>query len=91
MENPKTVNAFALSFVVVSGIGSVLLSVYLQDPSPLVGWLLWLGIGTVICVIFTSVEAIIFWPLMLLLGKVFARAGTPSHSNPGKEQTEGAP
>ena len=89
MENPKTVNSFALGFLVISGIGSILLSIYLMDPSPLVGWILWLGIVTIICAVFASVGAIVFWPLMLLLGKAFERTGNPSSSNTGKEETAG--
>ena len=72
MENPKVVDSSFAALLIGLGILCLGLTVYERDLSPLVAWgtmLVALGIFSVIALV---LHAITVFPLMLLVGKIFA-------------------
>lgn len=73
MENPKVVASSFAALLVGVGVFCLVLAVYERDLGPLVAWgtmLVALGIFSVIAFVLHTITV---FPLMLLVGKIFAR------------------
>jgi hypothetical protein len=73
MEDPRLVQRAVAGFAVATGVGSLAVSLYSWDVSPLAMWaLMMVGAGATFLVI-TGIFAVTIWPFVLLIAKVFDR------------------
>jgi len=77
MEDPKIVNSMLLRFAVTIGATLICLFRYERDIGPLVVLGYAVGLFVVFIVMFVLVATVIYWPLMLLVGKLFS--SSPKH------------
>jgi hypothetical protein len=80
MEDPRSVEAAAKGFVLVSGATALGLSLFLWSFIPIAFWM-HLVIGTALAfVVVAAINVVTIWPLLLLIARVFG-----GDRNEGKE------
>ena len=92
MEDPRLVHRAVVGFAVATGVGSLAVSLYSWDVSPLAVWaLMMVGAGATFLVI-TGILAVTVWPFVLLIAKVFdgRGVGKPSGARPAEPGTAAA-
>ncbi|MFA5864031.1 MAG: hypothetical protein WC975_05010 [Phycisphaerae bacterium] len=99
MENPRLVKRCLLSLLGIFTALVLACSIYFKDPDILVGWLGWIIVIFVVCVLMQMCLATVFIPVFWLMSKLMGKkGGSPDdfcHSradgNPVLRKTTGLP